>query len=233
MASRGHEGSPLPSVTSPTNDNKPDGRGAAPHYLDFEGNIRPSDSAECLSVGGVTGREARRPRDAAKSPKDSQEASRARADADIVHKYNSFNYWRRRLPDVTSELRGKHSRRLDVNGNSKSASVIGDDAVPSAKPTSEHTQIRPRSHSRSLSPKPGRSPRPGTFVLLDSEVGESISDPEPHTGRLPRVIPLSEHHLDLALRRHIDLDDDDDVDEEQQLHLARLRLKAGSCDYSR
>ncbi|KAK8381898.1 hypothetical protein O3P69_015123 [Scylla paramamosain] len=232
MASRGHEGSPLPSVTSPTNDNKPDGRGAAPLYLDFEGNIRPSDSAECLSAGGVKGREARRPRDAAKSPEGSQGAGRARANADIVQKYNSFNYWRRRLPDVTSELKGKHSRRLDVNGNSTSASVIGGNAAPSTKPTSDHTQIRPRSHSRSLSPKPGRSPRLGTLVLLDSEVGESTSDPEPHTGRFPRVTPLSDHHLDLALRRHIDLDDDDDVDEEQ-LHLARLRLKSGSCDYSR
>lgn len=232
MASRGHEGSPLPSVTSPANDNKPDGRGAAPLYLDFEGNIRCNDSAECLSDGGETGREERRPRDVAKSPEVSREAGRAQPNAEIVHKYNSFNYWRRRLPDVTSELRGKHSRRLDVNGNSRSASVIGDNSAPSTKPTSDHTQIRQRSHSRSLSPKPGRSPRLGTLVLLDSEVGESVSDPEPHTGRFSRVTPLSDHHLDLALRRHIDLDDDDDVDEEQ-LHFARLRLKSGSCDYSR
>lgn len=230
MASRGLEGSPLPSVTSRSNDNKPDGRGAEPLYLDSEGNIRPSDPA----AGGVTGREARRPGDAAQPPEGRREVVSEGADADHIRKYNSFNYWRRRLPDVTDELKGSKSRRLHVNADARSPSAIGGNTAPFTKPVRDHAQVRPRSQSRSLSPKPGRSPRPDTLVLFDPEAGESSTDPEPHAGGSWGTTPLNGHHLDLALHRHFDFDDDAEGVSEEQLHLARRRLKSGSfCDYSR
>ncbi|KAG0726302.1 hypothetical protein GWK47_036899 [Chionoecetes opilio] len=225
MTSRGLEGTSLPSVTSRANDNKPDGRGAAaPVYLDCEGNIRPGDPAECLSAGGVTGREARGPGDAAHPPEGCVEA-RGRKGATPREKYNSFNYWRRRLPDVTRELKDGRSRRLDVNGSARSPGVTGGKATPRTKSPSDQGQVRTRSQTRSLSPKPGRSPRPGTLLLCDPEQGESSTDPQPHAQATPT--------LDLALPRHTDLHNHHSLSEDQ-LILDRRRLKSGSvCDYSR
>ena len=228
MASRGHKRSPLPSVTSHSNDNKPDSRGAAPLYLDFEGNIHPSDSKECLSAGGVTGRDVWPPEDTAKPLEGSGEAVSVKDDADPTVKYNSFNYWRRRLPNVTSELKDRNSRRPDVNGNSRSLSVIRDNKVSSTKQDRENIQVSQRFQSRSLSPKPGRS-RPGILVLHDREVGESSTDQKPNA----ETTPFNGHYLDLALRRDVHLEGDDYAGEDQ-LHLDYRRLKSGSfCDYSR
>ncbi|XP_050687757.1 uncharacterized protein LOC126981101 isoform X3 [Eriocheir sinensis] len=235
MASRGQERSPLPSVTSHSNDNKPDGRGAAPLYLDFEGNIRPGGPAECVLEGDITRRKGRGPGDAAQPPKGHGEGTWEVIDVDPLGKYNNFHYWRRRLPDVTSDLKAGDLHHLDVNGNARSPTPDGGTRAPNRKSAHDHAQVRLRSQSRSPGPESGRHPRPTTLVLFDPEAGESSTDPKPFLkepiGAAGRVL----HHLDLALRRHIDLDDDGDGDLcREQLRQGHRRPKSGSvCDYSR
>lgn len=226
MASRGQERSPLPSVTSQPNDNKPDGRGAAPLYLDFEGNIRPGGPAECVLEADTTGQQGRGAGDVAHPAEGQGEGAWEVIDVDPHGKYNNFHYWRRRLPDVTSDLKAGDLHRLDVNGNARSPSPEGGTGAPHY-----HTQVRSRSRSRS--PESGGYPRPTTLVLFDPEAGESSTDPEPFLKEPFGSAGCGLHHLDLALRRHIDLDDDGDLFREQLLQGHRRPTAASVCDYSR
>lgn len=233
MASRGHERSPLPSVTSHSNDNKPDERGAAPPYLDFEGNIPPGGPAETVSEGDITGREGQLPGEATQPPEGHEKVTWEVAEAEPLGKYNNFNYWRRRLPDVTHDLKDGDPNQLDVNGNARSSSLDGGTGASHGEAAHDHSKIRAGSNSRSPGPKSGGYPCPATLVLFDPEAGESSTDPEPFPKEFRDVAHLGVNHLDLALRRHIDLDDDDDVCEEE-LRLDHRRPKSGSvCDYSR
>lgn len=186
-----------------------------------------------MSGVGVTGREARRPRDVAQPPEGYGETTRKATDAEPHRKYNHFNYWRRRLPDVTSDLKNGDLRHLDVHGKGRSLSPDGSTVTPLGKPAQDYAQVRSRSQDRSSGPESERSPRTTTLVLFDPEAGESSTDPEPHAKGSHSPAQAGIHHLDLALRRHIDLDGDDDVCEEQ-LRLGRHRPKSGSvCDYPR
>ncbi|ROT70499.1 atlastin1 [Penaeus vannamei] len=152
MATRGPEGrAPLPSaVTSPSDDNKPRPGGdptRTDDYLDFEGNVRPRSAhgAPSASEGkAVDGRDRRR------------EAKRGQREETPqgTRKFNNFNYWRKKLPDVTREIQyiltpksARRSLRRDVNGNEGDASFS---ASPEAKADPREAGLRERRNLGSL-----------------------------------------------------------------------------------
>ncbi|XP_069991455.1 uncharacterized protein [Penaeus vannamei] len=152
MATRGPEGrAPLPSaVTSPSDDNKPRPGGdptRTDDYLDFEGNVRPRSAhgAPSASEGkAVDGRDRRR--DAKRGQREETPQG--------TRKFNNFNYWRKKLPDVTREIQyiltpksARRSLRRDVNGNEGDASFS---ASPEAKADPRETGLRERRNLGSL-----------------------------------------------------------------------------------
>lgn len=152
MATRGPEGrAPLPSaVTSPSDDNKPRPGGdptRTDDYLDFEGNVRPRSAhgAPSASEGkAVDGRDRRR--DAKRGQREETPQG--------TRKFNNFNYWRKKLPDVTREIQyiltpksARRSLRRDVNGNEGDASFS---ASPEAKADPREAGLRERRNLGSL-----------------------------------------------------------------------------------
>ncbi|XP_047493534.1 uncharacterized protein LOC125042112 [Penaeus chinensis] len=176
MATRGPEGrAPLPSdVTSPLDDNKPRPGGdptLTDDYLDFEGNVRPRSThgAPSASEGkAVEGRDRRRD---AKRGQGEQAPPGTR-------KFNNFNYWRKKLPDVTREIQyiltPKSTRRplrRDVNDNEGDASFR---VLPEAEADPREPGLRERRNLRRLAvAKPSKhSPREEDEELEEEEEEE-------------------------------------------------------------
>lgn len=249
MASRGLEGSALPSVmTSHLNDNKPAGRGAPPctgTYLDFEGNIQPisyvdsGEGEELVTRAVVRGLD--RKNKLGYSPR---EAVNTRVEYEGSGRYNNFNYWRRNLPDVSSEISyilrpGDANFSPDVNGNrnliyNSRDARRGIQEKRVLEPTSggrpRPRSPRPSSHdssryeARSSTPYKHRQVTNFTSLVLFDSIDKSNTDDDRPGG-----------DVRLAAR---DDDEDafqyDDETNEKYLLQARHRLKSSSfSDYSR